>query len=151
MSSISCAGSDPSLLLQQVQAQNRSAMKPGGRQGFEAGIDAAAKAAGLDSTQVSQLHQDIRSAVQSALKADPSLKGQSVKEAVDGVLKKYGIDPSKLQSQRGAGKMRHHGGSKAPKSTTDPDDSDAPQNATDQAVATLLKGLPSGSLVNVAA
>lgn len=152
---------DP-LLLQAIQGQNplSAVGRPrDGRQAFGAGLDAAAQKAGLSSSQVSQLHTDIQDAVRSALQGTSGNSDnlQAVKDAVDGVLKKYGIDPASLKPQHAGRAHHHHGAGQAGKAKEQENDGDAddassdPQNATDAAVATLLKGLPSGSLLDAAA
>jgi hypothetical protein len=151
-------------MLQMIQSQNQtSSPMQAGRQAFESRLDTAAQKAGLDSSQVSQLHTDIQNAVQQAMKnaSGDGSNRTAVRSAVDSVLQKYGIDPSSVRPQQGAGKA-HHGhhhkagqiGNQDQQNDGDADDVDPnapPQNATDAAVATLLKGLPSGSLLDAAA
>lgn len=152
-----------SLLMQMIQGQKKAGgvgPPQDGRQAFDQRLDAAASNAGLNPSQVSQLHSDIQSAVQAAIKNAPAdaNKGAVVRDAVNAVLKKYGIDPASLKSQHagGAGKAHHHhGGGKAggvdQKNDGDADDANAvPQNPTDAALA-VLKGLPTGSLLDAAA
>ena len=165
MSSVGSITSAPDqLIAQSVQGRNRPTMQ-GGRQAFESRLDAAAQKAGLDASQVSQLHTDIQSAIQDALKNSSSDGNNrpAIRSAVDSVLQKYGIDPSSVGPQQGAhgahGAHHHHhkaggqdSGSQDQGTDGDSDDPSAPpQNATDAAVATLLRGLPSGSLVDAAA
>ena len=151
---------DP-LYVQSVQAQNTSLAPPqrDGREAFEARLDAAAQNAGLSSSQVSQLHTDLQNAIQGALQGASGTSDQrgAVKDAVDSVLKKYGIDPAAVKPQHTGRAHHHHGAGKATAGKQQGNDGDAddpsapPQNATDEAVATLLKGLPSGSLLDAAA
>jgi hypothetical protein len=172
---------DP-LFLQAVQGQNPTSAvgRPqNGRQGFGARLDAAAQSAGLNSSQVTQLHTDIQDAVQAALQNAPGdgTNRAAVKNAIDTVLQKYGIDPAALRPQHAGGAHRHHGAGQAGSGQPRQNDGDAddasttssastassttstsssssstgtPQNATDAAIATLLRGLPSGSLLDTA-
>ena len=116
--------------------------------GFATHIAEALKAVGItDPAKV----QDLQSQIQAAIK-DASKNGkpsrQAIKDAVNGVLKQNGIDPTKfeaaLQSQsakaRGAGGHHHHKG--GDKTVADP--------AADPTRASNL-ALDPGSLVDIAA
>ena len=157
MSTVGSITTTDPLYLQSVQGQNPSSAtgrQRDGRQVWAAWMAPPPRSAGLDSTQVSQLHTDIQDAVKSALQnsAGNGENRGAVKDAVDSVLKKYGIDPTSVRPQHSGHAHRGHDSGKSGSSRNDGDaDDGTPQNATDAAVATLLKGLPSGSLLDAAA
>jgi hypothetical protein len=114
MSSIdSISGSSSGLsLLQQLLARQRgettgtsavSGTSTGDsrRAEFETKFNEAAVAAGLDSSAVEGLQDEIKSAISAALKTSDSTtdRQQVIEEAIDGVLEKHGVDLEKFQSE----------------------------------------------------
>ncbi len=71
------------------------------RLAFEEAFKEAALAAGLDPEAADGLQDEIRSAIAEALKSseDQTDRQQVVRDAVDGVLEKNGVDLSVFQSQ----------------------------------------------------
>ena len=163
MSAIDTVGSASQLqLLQGMQRRGG----PGG-QDFSAHMksdfEAAAKAAGVDSSKVPDLLSQIQDAIKSATTgADGTDPRAAVRTAVDGVLKQNGVDPAKFQSALKAqhtGKgHRHHGvkgagkadqGNAAPAATNPYGDADDDQGAVIQSLQKQVTG--TGNLIDIAA
>lgn len=117
MSAISSTGSSAQLqyLQQLMQGQKSQSPPPDFKAELEARLEGAAKAVGVDPAKIPDLIKQIQDAAQNATKnagetGDPRA---AAKDAVDGVLKKNGVDPAKFRSaieaQGGKTHGHHHG------------------------------------------
>ncbi|MEM7756016.1 MAG: hypothetical protein AAF297_10315 [Planctomycetota bacterium] len=138
---------------------------------MQAQIQSFAESAGINPSKLSDLQEQIRSAVDGAKSADGSIDPSAIKDAVSGVLNDNGIDPEQLRSQlqgvfQQAGLSPSVGGLQGLPGIGDTantqqdlldalfaDDDDTAESTGDNAVSLLqlLENLPKGSLVNTAA
>ncbi len=142
-----------------VQGQSNSAQSPFAK--FQSRFEAAAKSIGVDSAKLPDIEKQIQAAVDKvqqngAASGDPR---SAVRDAVNGVLKSNGIDPTqfdnalKAQAPQGAdgakasGTHRHHGGHRKPQ-TSGAENTDAALNFAPKQVQ---PGQTTGTLVDVAA
>ncbi len=98
------------LELQRTDTDNTSSGRVGRggdskRLGFDAKLGEAAVAAGLDADSLSDVRDEIESAIAAAKETagDASDPGQAIREAIDGVLEKHGVDLEKFRSELQAG------------------------------------------------
>ena len=171
MSAIQSVGS-PNLAALQQRLQQGGGPAPFERPPpeLQAQFRSFAESAGIDPSQLGDLQEQIRSAVDTVRGADGSIDPRDVKEAVSGVLNDNGIDPEQLRSQL-QGVFQQAGFSPAAGLQGFPslgeaagtqqdlldalfaDDDDTAESNGDDAVSLLqlLENLPKGSLVNTAA
>jgi hypothetical protein len=181
MSAISSSTSGISALLQQPQQTSGTGLfsKAGFAAQRQSEFASALQSAGVDSSKVGDIQSQIDAAIQSVRQNGGSSgtdQRTAIKDAVDGVLQKNGVDVSKfdaaLKAQHAGHAHRGHKGGGGGDSDGDQDGSATIQSAgttsstgtVDQKVTDLLKaladgtaqpgdaaGIPTGSLVDVAA
>ena len=117
MSSVSGVTTAPGLgLMDQIKAQNQ-------QQSWNDQFGSLLQQAGADPSKVSDIENQIHTAIQSARQSGGSDPRASIKQAVDKVLSDNGIDPAKFdaaaKSKKGKGHKRH-GHHKGTGNTTQP-------------------------------
>ncbi|MFI4896632.1 MAG: hypothetical protein ACIARR_02280 [Phycisphaerales bacterium JB059] len=146
---------------QQLQGA-RPPRPPGPPPGFEAALQSSAEGAGLDESEVSELQAAIEAAIEESRASGEGPGG--AREAIAGVLESFGIDPEAFESElrsaseavrasgRDAGRSSL-GSTIAPQSLLESLNAGADGSSSEDLASLLerLQGLPSGSLVDIAA
>jgi hypothetical protein len=111
MSSVSGVATPGLSLMDQLKTQNQQSLT--GQQSWNDQFASMLQQAGADPSKVSDIENQIRTAVQSAKQSGGSDPRASVKQAIDKVLTDNGVDPAKFdaaaKSKKG-GKGHKHGG-----------------------------------------
>lgn len=169
MSAVQNVGSSNLAALQQrLQRGAQPAPFQGPPPQVQGRFQSLAESAGLDSSQLGDIKEQMRAAVENARGNDGSIDRAALKETVSGILKDNGIDPEQLRAKL-QGMFQQAGFSPAARPKGSPVGGEfgtARQvllnelNADEGAEATsgntvsllqLLENLPKGSLVNTAA